>query len=909
MKNKIFTLFLGLMGLSLAAQLPVTQNHPRIFLDPVTKATLLAKKLANDPNWTALKAEADNYANRGVLAWNPTNTGVWNTNYIFYNYCGSSWEDAAYSLGFAHQLTKGTNVGAFPTPYSNKLLQLADTIISGYAAYPPGNSNGGNMFMWNGSYATRHMGPVLGVIYDWCYDELGDTRKQALVAMMEDFFDYMLVPFNVYQGRDHASGNYFFGQVLCAANMGYATMYDSPKAQKMIDYARQRVTGTHSGTISGTELSKNWLTQTFTGGTPTEASTGYLGPASYKAAPQKDGIPIQGWAYGSENTNRIIDYCLMVQSCTGEKLADTLYPFLSKTAEAFVYALTPNRFQIDPSNDWGSFIGSLLGYSLPLRLSSVLEGTPAGPMAQYVSETWVQPVKLAETWKIGYPEPLWDKLFFENPARPAAPLDLKPYYPQPDSAVWTKVLIDEALPKYYIRENWSDSATWITLNVSNAFYDDHDHHDAGHFQIFRGDKHDGDDMLLVGSNEVGNQGAFGLNGIGETNYYPSWSFTYTLVINDYNDYSIYDFNGLNTGGQSFWGYDEPTHTEQNDDFSYIRADLKSAYYRKPEVADTANAAVKRFQRSFLYLRGSDVVLSYDRVLVKNSTHQNGQYKKHLRWHFMENPVVTGNNIVATMDNSKLFVHTVIPATVSINKVNQTNNADNIYGPGLNYAFNTYTWRAEVTYPNDPLEEDFLTVFQPGALNAQEMVTSAISSIEQNMEGSLIQVNGNTELVLFNKSTAKYLVPVTAASYTFTGDNTVQHTLVGMVPNGIYQVDLANNTVSVSQSSEGNFTASPSGVLRYKIDQGNGIMNLTNNNSLYFDVYPNPATTQAICKWDNNQADYQRLEVINSVGQVIRNINIDKSMNQCKLNLEQSGVFTVNIYTNSSRTTRKLVVMQ
>ena len=908
MKNTIFTFFLSLIIGSSWAQLPVSQSHPRIFLDPVTKASLLVKKQSGDANWLALKAEADNYATRPVLGWNPTNTGVWNTNYIFYNYCGSSWEDAAYSLGFAHQLTKGINPGAYPTVYSDKLMELADSIISGYAAYPPCNQCP-NMFLWNSTYATRHMGPVLGVIFDWCYDELGATRKQALVDIMDNFFDYMRVPLNVYQNTDHASGNYFFGQVLCAANMGYATMYDSQKAQQMIDWARQRVLGTQSGSISGSDLSKNWFTQTYTGNTPTAASTAYLGPANYKSAPQKDGIPVQGWAYGSENTNRIIDYCYMVKSCTGENVADSIYPFLAKTAECFVHALTPNRFQLDNSNDWGSFIGSLLGYSLPLRLSAVLEGSPVGPHAQYLRQTWVQPVKLAETWKKGYPEPLWEKLFFENNQRSASPFSYKPYYPVPDSAVWTTVAINQAIPKYYMRENWNDTPTWITLNMSNAFYDDHDHHDAGHFQIFRGDSHDGDDLLLVGENEVGNNGSFGTNGIGETNYYPSCSQTNTLYVNDYNDYMPYDFNGLNTGGQSFWGYDEPTHTEQNDEYSYMRSDLTSAYHRKGELADTVNAAIRRFQRSFIYLRGSDLVLCYDRILARNSNHSNGQYKKHLRWHFMENPVINGNNLLATMDNSKLFVHTVIPESVNITKVDETNNPDNIYGSSLNYAFNNYTWRAEVSYANNPLEQDFLTVFQPGGLNTQEMVTSAISSIEDNMTGSIIQAQGKTELVLFNKSTNKYLIPVTNVSYPFTGDNQVQHTLVGMVPNGAYQVDYTNNTVTVSPSSQGNYTASPSGVLRYTVTGGSGIVAAAGNNPLYFDVYPNPTNRQAICKWDNTQANYQRIEIVNAVGQLVKTVDVDKSTNQIVLDMDQNGIYTINIYTDNSQTTRKLVVMQ
>ncbi len=909
MKNLYLTLIYVFLGSSVFAQLPVSQSHPRIFLDPITKTKLLLKKTTNDADWLALKTEADNYATKPVMSWNPTNTGVWNTDYIFYNYCGSSWEEAAYALGFAHQLSKGTVAGAFPTTYSDKLLQLADTIISGYAAYPACYQCP-NMFLWNSTYATRHMGPVLGVIYDWCYDELGDTRKAALIALMENFFAYMRVPFNVYQNTDHASGNYFFGQVLCAANMGYALMYDSPKAQEMIDFSRQRVLGTHSGTLGATDLSKNWVKQTYTGNTPSSASKSYLGPANYVSAPQKAGIPIQGWAYGSENMNRIIDYCFMVKSCTGEQIADSLNPFLSKTAEAFVHALTPNRFQVDNSNDWGSFLGNLLGYSLPLRLSAVLEGKPEGPAAQHTYTSWVQPVSLTASWNKGYPTLNWEKLLFSDNTRLTQAPNYSPYYPVPEDAVLSSVSINKTLPKYYVRENWSDTATWIALNMSCAYYDDHDHHNAGHFQIVRGDQHDGDDILLTAENEVGNQGAFGKNGIeGGTCYHMASSLSNNLFFDDFHDYVETNNSGHTSGGQSFYGYDEPTHTEQNDEYSYIRADLSSAYHRKGELADTVNATLKRFQRSFLYLRETDVVLVYDRILAKNSTNQNGQYKKHLRWHFLENPVISGNNLVATMDNSKLFVHAVLPAAVSINKVDESNNPDNVFGAGLNYAFNTYTWRAEVSVPGNPLQQDLLTVFQPGGLTAAEMTTTNISTIESNMEGAMILANGKKDLVLFNTSTAKYLNPVTVTSYAFTNDSTVLHTLCGMEPGGIYQVDFSNGIVSVNSSTEGNYTASPSGVLRYTINtSGTGIEAETAENSFYFNVYPNPSSGTLLCNWENKGETVQKIEIRNALGQLISVYKQAPSAKKQLINIEQSGVYTLTIISDKNQLeVRKVIV--
>lgn len=891
-----------LFALTTLAQLPVATSHPRILLDSMTKARLLTKKALNDPDWVALQAEADDYATRDVLPWTPNHVGIWNNDYLFYNYCGSSWEDAAMSLGMAHQLTKGTATSSFPTAYSTKLLELVDSILAGYYAYPP-CSGCPNLFLWNSSYATRHVGNVLGVAYDWCYDELGPTRKAAMIAMFNDWFTYMRVPYNVYQNTVYPTGNYYFGHVLCAAYLGYATAHDNPTAVEMIDFARQRVLGTQSGSLSVDDLTDNWVAQTYGGGIPTGASNSYLGPVNYTAAPQKDGIPVQGWGYGGGNIKRLIDYCFMVRSATSEQIADSIRTYLDRTTEAFVHALTPNRFQIDNSNDWGSHIGNFLGYDL--RLSAVAEGSPVGPMAEYIHSHWVQPVSIAATWNAGYPTLNWENLLYRDASRPSSPFTLSPFYPAVTQHTPPTVLIDEGLAKYYLREDWSDTATWCTLNMSNAVYDDHDHNNAGHFQILRGDSHDGDDLLLVGANEIGNLG-FSTNGIeGGTCYHMSSSLSNTLFFDDYNDYSEVNTNGYLVGGQSFYGTDEPTHQEQNMDFTYVRADLTSAYYRRGELADTVNRTLLYFYRHFLYLREANVFVVYDQMNARNSTNGQGQYQKHLRWHFLESPMVSGSNITAIMDHSKLHIHTVIPDTVNIVAVDESNNPDNTFGPWLDYAFNTYTWRAEVSVPGNPLKQELLTVLQPSNLAGSEMATSAIATQQHQMEGSLISLNGRQELVLLNRQAMNRPAPIITATYAFTWHPATQHTLAGMVPNGSYQVDYNGSVVTVTQSASGNVTASPSGVLRFAVNLPNSmdaaILPLPD-----LHITPNPGSGQFTCHW--TQGSYEWVEVSNALGQVIARHPVSQGMREVQLEVTEAGTYWMTLrHSQRPSITRRIVV--
>src|SRR6218665_94975 len=129
MKKLLLAFLYWLISMQLQAQLPVVNARPRIMMNADLKATLLAKKNANTPEWQALLAEANSYSTKPVLSWSPATVNIWNTDYIFYSYQASSWEDAAMPLAFAHLMTKNANPGANPTAYSNKLMQLADSIM------------------------------------------------------------------------------------------------------------------------------------------------------------------------------------------------------------------------------------------------------------------------------------------------------------------------------------------------------------------------------------------------------------------------------------------------------------------------------------------------------------------------------------------------------------------------------------------------------------------------------------------------------------------------------------------------------------------------------------------------------------------------------------------------------------
>ncbi|MEP6612504.1 MAG: cadherin-like beta sandwich domain-containing protein, partial [Mucilaginibacter sp.] len=665
------------------------------------------------------------------------------------------------------------------------------------------------------------------------YDELGATRKAALLNVMKDWFTYMsATPFSVNQLQNGPTGNYYVGHLICAAYMGYAIGADDALSQKMVDFARERAIGTpgslNPNTQTSGETAYNYFTQSVKGGLPSGASQSYLGPHSYLGAPQKDGIPNQGWSYGGETSQFFVDYLMTVKSATGEDMLQTdasLKAFFAKTSEALVHAFTPNRFQLDNSNDEGSFVGSVASYALPLRLSALLEGTPEGANIEYFYKNLLKPVNLLSGNK-GYPALNWEKFFYSK-TRASTVINYKPYYPLTPVNTYNSVPINSGMHKFYMRKDWGATSTWASVMMGIGSFDQHNHNHAGHFKIIRGDSHDGDDHLLVGANEVASTGGNGIDG--STNYSYSSSYSNTLFINSFNDYDTpYPDHAHTIGGQTSFGYDAPTNEEQNDSFSYFRADLTPAYLISYSNPDTTKRTVRYYYRSFLYLRNSDIFVVYDKFMAKNSANAAGQYKKHLRWHFLKPPVVNGSNITVTQDNSKLYIHTVLPAAVDVVTVNENTNPDNTFGSAYNYAFNTNTWRTEVNTTGNPLREDIVTVLQPGAKTTSvEMVTAAIKTTQNNMEGSIINANGNDELVLFNNNIAKYPAPITLASYPFTGPMTTNHTLCGLAPGQNYTVAFSSGVVTVTKAAAGTQQASPSGVLTFKL-QG---MALSNNANL------------------------------------------------------------------------------
>ena len=791
---------------------PVTATHPRLLLTAAEKTRLLAKKNANDPSWLALKARADTLATYSINRYKFASRNDAPAGTIYYTYQGEGWYDTALPLAFAYQLTGDTK-------YSNKLIELVQEMIR--AQTDPDNAppNGQPPIRPDNYYPSRNLASVLAFIYDYCYDQLNASLKSQMVALMNDYYDDLSV--NGYQAQNYswaADGNFFGGHLYGVALMGYASFGDNPRAQEMIEWARIRFDGTRGPTVIPSKIPQAWRTQSFEGGQFPAVALDFNGPANITGNPFKGGFDFQAWSYGSEEYSRMIDYMLTVKSATGEDIMTPRIGWFSQILRAEKHALFPNRFMIDPTGDWGGFQGAIILKVLPIRLAFILAGTPDGPAAQSFAYSEIAPSTIANAEVFSTPE--WADFFFGNPSRPSAELVLPPYYtgfsPNYPQGATSPAGTNGAIPYFIMRSDWRPNATWASIKMGSQWWDDHQHYDAGHLIIAHGS-----DYLLVSATDwkfeldASGNPIYGRSGIlGESLEALQSSLNNTLYFDDFGDFQGTDDRG--SGGQSAVGIDQVVADELNQDFSYVRSDLSTAYNRAGDQTDTPNRKLDFFYRNFLYLRASNTFVVYDQVQAKQSTNSKGAYKKHIRWHMPGRPVVTGR--VARVDHgqSRLFIDTVLPANANLAVVDEWKNPDPCDGSGsgcVPFGANVPTFRVEVTDPQNPLFIPFLTVLRPGSNTDSAPSTASISSLDGKMIG--VSVSGQ-DIVLFNNQSGQVPAPITSTSYNFSGSGTATHTLTGLIPGAVYSVALTNGVVRVDQSAGGTRTVSPAGVLQFTL---------------------------------------------------------------------------------------------
>ena len=800
-----------LIPLLLAAHSAWALNpHPRIWLSSQMLTDMAAKVAANDADWVAVKSQANTFVSWSIptmtitgasnsnpvqftvtetvpmssgailfigggtgkwagvnfltgLGWSATVTGTHTftipvdstsfgsfsgqslatflksgclSNTICYDYESMGWLATVPSLAIAYKLT-GT------TAYATTALAWLDYVnaASAVGIYAPASVDVG--------YPSRGAALSVALVYDWCYGQLSGGQKTATAVTADLWYTWMSKSAFGTTGLLTGGGtggmgpnsNYTGGHILGYGTLGYAIYGDDSNAQTMIDWA-----------------STKWNALMPLGfAAPVVGDSAYTVDARgvYNAGTNAE------WHYGSGHIPRLLEYALAVQTATGSK-ASNIDTYMPLWANAFLYDLMPNRWEVRNDGSWSGNVAGVPGGGMALHLSYMLSGTTAGAWMQWAFTHFGTPDPLDSEAPgmlsdasdgLGY----IPRLLFYRAAAPSTDYRLT----QPTSFYGAS-----CEPNVYWRSDWTDSATWMVFHPSTEYCTGS--HWAGGVIVTHGA-----DKLIVNSQYWFGTGVgdYGTPGIAQM---PSHMVS-TLY---FDDGGAYFPSGSNYyGGQGLWGYYVEPLRKVTDAYTYASNNLAEAYDYQHIPA---SRSLRYFYRSVVAI-GDGTFVVWDQVKALSSA-----YTKSIRWHLSSiatTPSTVGSVVSATVTNSKVFIDSVLPASPTI-AVTRNKSGDGITGAS------DVTWKVDVKDSVTGTDLNALTVLYATSSSGSLPTTAAITT-DANHVG--VQVADTTPKV------AVFAAPVTFTSLGTYTPNTYTSTTFTSTHSGIGKyliAGLAPGTYSV-----------------------------------------------------------------------------------------------------------------
>lgn len=556
--------------------------HPRLILTSTHLTALKAKAQANDPDWAKVKQLADNYATYAVADYSRDGSA---NNTISYNYEGLGWLDAIMPLGLAYQVTGDAKYGA-------KLKQILTKMAAA----------GADPIKVDSGFPSRSAAYGLALAYDWAYDQLDASLKQAVITTFNSWYDWYKA--SAYQNTGPAYGNYFGGHILGFGAGGLATAGDNSRAAEIT-----------------TAIRKTFDDQVGT---------------AFKSGGFAGGYPLEAYVYGTNHFGRLLHYMLLLRTAAGEDLL-TGSDYARKCATNLLYSLKPNRWQVPDEGDYSGDTTGVMGTMLPLLLSHLLDGQSEGKYVQFLLQNKGTPPSDAQVTDTSAVE----RLLYADPKRASQDYRtvLPTYFHSPG---------DEHL---LMRSGWDDNAVWGSFNADLQQWIDHQAKLAGHLAIQRGN----DYLMVFGGQWKGKTGVVGQPQMFEL----TSAFGNTLYVEDGGAY-LYTGDQYK-GGQTSFGKNQPYPFAQTNDFTWAKADLTPAYDRNDDKKSAANRSVQHWIRNFAYLSPGTFVL-WDRVqMLKDSYTKTLRFFLN----GTATPTVSGTSVSTTVGASKLAMKTLLPTNATL----------------------------------------------------------------------------------------------------------------------------------------------------------------------------------------------------------------------------------------------------
>lgn len=326
------------------------------------------------------------------------------------------------------------------------------------------------------------------------------------------------------------------------------------------------------------------------------------------------------------------------------------------------------------------------------------------------------------------------------------------------------------------RTGWGENSVIAEMKINEYTFMNHQHHDAGAFQLY----YKGPLAIDAGTYQ-GSSG--GYNSPHNKHFFKRTIAHNSLLIYDPNEkFSAKGYGGAdksdfvaNDGGQRLPNNWRPAATlnellngdfktgrilasamgpdKQTPDFSYLRGDLTEAYSKK----------VHEVKRSFVFLNLHNskipaVLIVYDKVVSSNP-----DFKKYWLLHSIEEPVVNGNQITVkrTLNgDSGMLVNTIVlPEAGNTEVAKVGGEGKEFWVFGTNYpnlprnnqdeANERGAWRIEISPRKAAQEDYFLNVMQV-ASNQEKQLHSVVRIDSEKTSGVVIA----NRVVLFSKTASQ-----------------------------------------------------------------------------------------------------------------------------------------------------------
>jgi hypothetical protein len=581
-------------------------------------------------------------------------------------------------------------------------------------------------------YSIRSRGCLGAIAYDWLHEAPGmtaDLRKHALdrFAAWTSWFA------EAGYSHDQPISNYYVGWFGAVAFAGIAAEGDDPRAAELHRRARRMFSSE-------------------------------VAPAYRKLA---GGDFPEGWQYG-DLVGAILGIFADAESrASAVRAPGNELPWLREIVSYRAHALWPDGKHTLDTGDWSVKPAAAPAHAL-MALSVVLPGSePAARQARALARLATDP---NEEW-------LWLSTIADDPSRDAE-----------DPRHGSTDYFAQGTSSLTARSDWSDAAVWVAM-VSAPSLSDHQHLDAGHFEVVRGA-----DALIVDGGGYGSYSSLSHN---------------VIAVDDGKDNDTY------APSQGTWSDTAAiARNEQADRYVYGLADYTSAYNPAGYPREHSQRSVVRAEREVLYSRApsggapeSARLVVYDRLTLTKPT-----YGATFLLHGGALPQLRGDSVRFVVGKSAALATTLLPAHASPLLVKEPTQL----GEGPYYTNQppegVSSTRVEVRSPRGSVERRFLHTIAVGPREVR--APAAVPIAGEDAEGAAIDDEAYVFVVAGVQRTPAplaYQAP----------DSARHHFVASLAPGGHYAVSVERNRdgCRVSLRPGEDRAASRAGVLAIDVAPG------------------------------------------------------------------------------------------